>query len=264
MLPAVLTLTGIALVAAAGLGVAFLKFAVTVDPRIERVAEILPGANCGACGYAGCHQAAEAIVTENALVDICAPGGQEAAQQIAEFLGKEVSEMVAALAVAQCGGSEDKAVRLADYNGISDCRSALVSGTAGKACLFSCVGLGTCQRACPFGAIAMGSDGLPIVDPDRCTGCGICVDSCPRDILALVPRAHRVVVACRNQDAGRLVRGVCKAGCIACKACEKVCPVEAIKVVDGLAVIDYRLCDDCLACVEKCPTKCIIVLGKKS
>ena len=111
--------------------------------------------------------------------------------------------------------------------------------------------------SCPFGAIRM-EEGLPIVDPEKCTACGNCVAACPRKIISLRPCDFGVVVACSSRDAGAVVRKICPVGCIACKICVKQVP-EAFTVTDNLAAVDYAKTGiDCDAAIEKCPTKCIV------
>ncbi len=244
----------------AGLAWASRKFAVESDSRIDEIEEVLPGANCGGCGYPGCRGFAEAVVTGQAPVDGCPVGGSAVAERVAEIMGVKVEDTGKRLvALVRCGGGHAEAKQRAEYVGIEDCRAAtLVSGGA-KGCEYGCLGLASCVKACPFDAIAMGPNGLPIVDKAACTACGRCVVACPRDLIALVPDDMQVHVLCRSYHRGREVRENCQVGCIGCKACERVCEDDAIHVTDFLAEIDYTKCTNCGACAAKCPTKAIII-----
>lgn len=245
----------------AALALAARKFATESDPRVDRILESLPGANCGACGFAGCQNLASAIAGGKAPVNACPVGGQAVADKVAGIMGVEpVASLERKIARVMCGGTQDKAQTRFEYEGVQDCRAALLVSGGPKACMWGCLGFGTCVRACPFGALTMGPGGLPIVDEGKCTGCGKCVEACPRGIMELIPESRKVRIACRSCEKGAAVRKVCKVGCIACGICVKSCPQGAITLVDNLARIDYEKCDNCGVCVDKCPTKCIIML----
>ncbi|HHV62813.1 MAG TPA: RnfABCDGE type electron transport complex subunit B [Firmicutes bacterium] len=262
-LKAILSLAGLGAVFGIMLGLAAKKFAVESDPRIEKITGVLPGANCGGCGYPGCSGLASAIVGGSAPVDGCPVGGQAVADKIAGIMGiQAVHARERQVARVMCGGGADKASSRFAYIGIKDCRAAeLVSGGP-KACTFGCLGFGTCVKACPFGAIEMGSDGLPVIDEIKCTGCGKCIAACPRGIIALVPVSKRTHVLCRSHARGAEVRKVCKVGCIGCGICVKTCPNSAIVLEDNLARIIPDKCDNCGKCIEKCPTKCITMANE--
>ena len=258
MVKAILTLGGLGLIFGIFLGVAYRKFAVEKDPKAEEVLAVLPGANCGACGFPGCSGLAEAIAKGEAPANACKAGGASLAEIVAQVMGVEASAEDAKVARLMCRGGEEKAVRRAKYVGLTDCRSAKTVGSGGKACTFGCLGLGNCVRACPFGAMSMGADGLPVIDPEICTGCGVCVETCPQGVLSLVPAQNRVFVACSSTAPGREVRKTCQVGCIACRICERTCEHDAIHVENNLAKIDYSKCTNCGRCAEKCPQKIII------
>lgn len=259
MVEAILSLGGLGLLFGLLLGVAARKFAVEKDPKAIKIAEVLPGANCGACGFPGCSGLAAAIAKGEAPVNACKVGGAAVAAKVAEIMGvEETDARERQVAHLLCRGGRGVAVQRAKYEGLHDCRSAAAFGSGGKACTFGCVGLGNCVRACPFGALSMGPDGLPVVDEEKCTGCGICVKTCPKGVLTLVPEHAKVFVACSSTAPGREVRQVCKVGCIACRICEKTCEFDAIHVVDNLARIDYAKCTNCGRCAEKCPQKIIV------
>ncbi|MEA2063389.1 MAG: RnfABCDGE type electron transport complex subunit B [Gemmatimonadota bacterium] len=258
MLPAVLTLAVLGIIFGIGLGIAQRKFAVHKDPKVERVEELLPQANCGACGYPGCSQFAEAVVEDPSLLPKCIPG-QGVADSIAAVLGVEAGgDAVRQVARLVCRGSREKAREKYIYTGLEDCLAAMQMFGGPKECSFGCLGLGRCAAVCPFGAIVMSDDGLPEIDPDLCTGCGKCIEECPRDVLTLMAPESKVVVACCSTEKGKNVIKVCKVGCIGCGKCVKVCPQEAIKMANNLAVIDYDKCVDCGACVAACPTGAIV------
>lgn len=258
---AVLALAGIGVISVVLLGTAARKFQIELDPNVERILSALPGANCGACGNPSCFAAAEAIAGGTLPVDTCVAGGSRTAEAIAEILGQEAT-FSAVLSVRHCGGGSN-ARRAYEYAGLRSCASVakLAGGTI--ACTFGCFGFGDCAAACPFDAIRMDERGLPVIDPVKCTGCGICVRECPRGssaLLQLVPDASPVVVRCASREPVKDRRAACSKCCIACKKCEKECPTGAIVVVDGLAVLDPATCIACYTCVAVCPQDCIDVL----
>jgi electron transport complex protein RnfB len=257
MIYALASLTGLGILAAAGLSVASKVFHVDIDPRLEIVEGMLPGVNCGACGYPGCSGFAEGLISGEVEPTSCAPADKETVQKIAEYLGMEVTDTVRKVAVRRCGGGHGKVELQAKYEGVMDCRAAILVGGGSKACLYSCVGYGTCKSVCPFGAIVMGKDGLPVIITDKCTACNKCVVACPRDILALEPVTHEVHVRCSSKDIGSRVKKVCEVGCIACGICEKACPVDAITQENELARIDPDACVECGICASLCPMSTI-------
>ncbi|MFV1956456.1 MAG: RnfABCDGE type electron transport complex subunit B [bacterium] len=257
MLSAIVSITGLGFIAALGLGIASKKFHVDIDPRLETLESILPGLNCGACGYPGCAGFAEGLLAGSVGPADCAPGGQEVVDELSDFLGLEVVGVVKKVSVLKCGGGRSHAKVEAEYEGIRDCRAAVLLGGGGKSCRYSCVGFATCEFVCPFDAIKMSDEDLPIIDPDLCTSCGKCVEACPRDVLVLEPAVHKVIVRCYSPQPGKIVKSVCSVGCIGCGICEKVCPVDAITQEDNLAYIDPDACIECGICASKCPTDSI-------
>jgi len=235
------------------------KFAVEVDPRVEMIQSYLLGANCGACGYAGCSQYAEEVVAGRAPLSACSPGGSAVSQKIAELLGMEApsaeSRLVAQLVcVGDCETAKDKAT----YDGYRECKAALMFGGGAKACRFGCIGEGTCARSCPVEAITMSKTGLPVIDTAACISCGKCKNDCPRQVIEMVNAKTLHYVRCKSQDKGKQVREVCSRGCIACNRCVKECPVTAIRMENNLAIIDGFICNNCGTCVEVCPQKTIV------
>lgn len=252
MLSEFVSLAGIGLIASIGLGIAAKRFAVNEDPRLEKILEVLPGANCGACGYAGCSAFARAVLNEEVPVSGCLAGGESTALKVAEVLGKKVEKTERRVAVVACHGTKNYTRQRFVYQGIDDCRAAVNIGGGSKACPYGCLGLGSCQKVCPFGAITI-EDGLAVIDVEECVGCGLCVDECPRDIIHLVPKSASVQVLCSSHEAGKAVREFCDVGCIGCKRCESVCPFNAIAVKDNLAVINPDKCTSCGICIAVCP-----------
>lgn len=240
------------------LAIASVVFHVHQDERIGLIRAALPGANCGGCGYPGCDGYASGVVEDGAKTNLCSVGGAAVAAKVAEIMGVAAEASVPMRAFLKCKGTLQASPRAAIYDGVLDCRSAvIVPGGSPNECPFGCVGFGTCAKVCPFGAISMGADGLPKIDLDACVGCGVCVADCPKAVLALVPRSADVIVACASNWKGPMVRDVCSAGCIGCGVCAKVCPAEAITIERDLATIDQGKCVKCGRCAAKCPAKCI-------
>jgi electron transport complex protein RnfB len=261
---AVAVLGGLGVLFGLGLGIASRKFSVHVDPRVEQIEEMLPGASCGACGYAGCRRYAEAVVKGEADVAKCVPGGQAAANAIAGVLGVESPEMQRTVAKILCHGRRDVAVENYLYSGIADCRAAALLHGGSKGCEYGCLTLGTCARVCPFGAITHRGPGtIPYIDPNKCTSCGVCVKECPVNIIRLVPADAGVHVVCSSHAKAKDVKRVCEIGCIGCGACKRVCPVDAVSLEGNLATIIYDTCTECGLCIEKCPTNAIEGLLKE-
>jgi len=254
-----LALSGMAAIFGAILAFASRIFAVHRDPRVEKIAEILPGANCGACGYPGCQGFAEALVKgEVGEGAYCPPGGPDVMAKVAEILGVAAGEVVPMVAVVHCNGGRSNAVERLEYDGIEDCRAAILVGGSPKACIFGCLGLGTCSAVCPFDAVTLDDDRVVHIDREKCTGCGKCVEACPVNIIELVPMDMRVHVKCSSHDKGKRAKEVCKVACIGCQLCAKKCPHDAIHMEDDLAVIDYAKCQNCGVCAAVCPTGAIV------
>jgi len=232
------------------------KFKVETNPLVEEVVEVLPGVNCGACGFAGCADFAERVVDDNAALDGCPVGGFDVAKEIGGLLGKDVSEGEEMYPYIRCNGGVNCIDRF-DYNGIEDCTAVIMLSDGEKGCNYGCMGRGTCVRACPFGAITIGEDRLPRVNKNLCTSCGLCIESCPNDILTMAKETEKIHVRCLSHDKGKQVKAVCGFGCIGCKLCEKACEDDAIKVTKFLAEIDQEKCTACGKCIEKCPQNCI-------
>ena len=232
------------------------KFYVEVDDRVTRVRECLRGSNCGACGYAGCDAVAEAIVKGEARVGACPGNSTENIAKIAAILGKEAIDQDPQCAYVQCAGTCEATRAKAEYVGIQDCRSAVLSGLPYMSCEYGCLGLGSCVKVCPQGAISI-KDGIAVVNPRLCVGCGLCAKTCPKGIIGMHDRTTKVAVRCSNKDKGPAVKKACSAGCIGCGICAKQCEQGAITVENNLSRVDPEKCVGCGKCVEKCPTKSI-------
>ena len=255
---AVLVLVAIGAVCALVLVIASKYMAVPVDEKFPALRECLPGAGCGACGFAGCDGYAAALVEDPDMpLTLCAAGGNAAAQAIAAVLGKEAGEMVAQAAVVHCRGTCEVTSKKMDYHGIETCSAAkLLYGGAGQ-CTYGCMGLGDCAKVCQYGAICI-ENGIAHVDTRKCVGCGACTKVCPNHVISIQPVSAPVTVMCNNKDKGAVARKKCTAACIGCGMCMRNCPNGAIVVKDNLAVLDYDKCTGCGTCKEKCPAKCII------
>jgi electron transport complex protein RnfB len=254
---AIMVVGGLGLVAGAVLAVASEKFAVEVDPRVEKIEEALPGVNCGACGYPSCAGAAKEIVTGEAPINACVAGGEATMHQVAAVMGVEAESVTPSVAKIQCRGDIGIAKLQYEYHGIDDCRAAYILFNGAKSCAYGCLALGTCAKACPFDAIEHEFHRVPVVNYEKCTGCGMCVDACPRSLIDLYEAGYDVFVLCKSHDKGGSVKKICGVGCVSCGVCERSCPFNAITVQDGLAVIDHAKCKSCGLCVMSCPQKCI-------
>ncbi len=250
--------------AALGLILAFAGkvFAVKKDERIEQIVNLLPGANCGGCGYAGCAALAEAIVKGEAKPDACAGAEVESNIKIGEIMGVDTSNVVKLRAQVMCSGTHDFAHQKYLYEGVHDCIAAARLGGGDRLCPFGCLGLGTCVSVCKFDAIII-KDGVATVDYENCVGCGACANACPKHIISLIPWDSKHWVGCASRDKGPIVRKYCDVGCFACTLCVKNCPEKAISIVDNCAVIDYSKCTGCDKCVSVCPRHIIWSANKQ-
>lgn len=243
------------------------KFEVKVDPKVEQTLELLPGANCGACGYPGCAGFAKAIVSNKAKIPDCPVVSSENRDKIEKLLGKEndnsqSEKNVVKAALIKCNGLDSDEYKKFEYMGVADCQAAVLLQNGPWLCPHRCNGFGSCVEACPFDAITISDQKLPIIDEDKCTACGKCILACPKQLIELVDKEKTVHVKCNSTDKGSETRKVCKVGCIGCRLCEKACVYNAIKINDNLASINYSYCVECGACVVKCPQNTIIIEDK--
>jgi Na+-translocating ferredoxin:NAD+ oxidoreductase RNF subunit RnfB len=239
------------------------KFKVYEDPRIDAVEAVLPGANCGGCGYPGCRGFAEAFVKADDISEMfCPPGGNDTFAAAAKVVGKDAVAQDPMIAVVRCSGSPEQRPKTSIYNGAMSCKGATTLFSGDTGCQFGCLGLGDCVEVCKFDAIYIDKEtGLPVVSEEKCTACGACVKACPKFIIEMRkkgPKGKRIFVSCINKDKGGIAKKSCAVACIGCSKCVKVCPHDAIVLENFLAYIDYNKCKLCRKCVEECPTGAIL------
>lgn len=258
----IVSLVGLGVLSAIILYFVAQKFKVEEDPRIDDTEAMLPGANCGGCGFPGCRGLAEALVKADDISGMnCPVSNAEAMQSIAKYLGHEVAIQEPKIAVVRCNGTCENAPKTSNYVGAESCTIAhsLFSGNTG--CSFGCLGYGECVDACKFGAMYIDkSTGLPVIIEDKCVACGACIKACPRNIIELRNKGkqnRRIYVSCVNSDKGAVARKACSAACIGCGKCAKACPFDAITIENNLAYIDFNKCKLCRKCVAECPTNAI-------
>lgn len=266
LLSTILTLSLLGILAAVVLYFVAQKFKVEEDPRIDEVEKMLPGANCGGCGFAGCRGMADALVKNDDISALfCPVGGGDTMKGIAAYLGKAAPEKEPMVATVRCGGVCDKRPRTNTFDGAKSCAVASSLYVGETACAYGCLGYGDCVAACAFDAIHINPEtGIAEVDAEKCTACGACVKACPKKIIELRkkwPKGRAVYVGCVSKDKGAVVMKACKAGCIGCGKCEKVCAFGAITIENNLAYIDSQKCKLCRKCVNECPTGAIKLVG---
>jgi len=254
---AIVSIGGLGVLFGGFLGFASKIFYVEEDPKVGEIMGVLPGANCGGCGYPGCSGCATAIAEGKAPVNACPVGGAKVANKIAAIMGVEAGSAEPQVAFVKCNGTCENAKSNYNYEGISDCVFASQLANSGaKGCTYGCLGLGTCVSVCDFGALSI-VNGVAVVDEEKCVACGKCKKACPKGLIDFKPKSKITVVRCNSKDAGKVVMANCSTGCIGCKICEKNCKFEAIKVENNVAVIDYSKCKDCGLCAMKCPKHAI-------
>jgi Na+-translocating ferredoxin:NAD+ oxidoreductase RNF subunit RnfB len=258
ILLSVLILGGVGFTFAALITLTHKKFWVWEDPRIEGVVDLLPGTNCGACGQAGCHAFAEALIADKVQPATCTVMGADDVTDVADYLGVEAGEANKQVARLLCAGGANVAVQQADYIGLETCKAAAAVAGGGKGCTWGCLGLADCEVVCDFDAIYMNPWGLPVVIPDKCTACGDCVVACPVDLFVLMPLEQKLIVQCKSLLEGEEAEELCQVACNACGRCAADAP-EVIHMVNGLAVVDYSKNDLATpAAIERCPTSAIV------
>ena len=257
LVPVVLV-AAIGLIAGLGLSVASIVFAVPKDEKAEAIREVLPGANCGACGYSGCDGYAAALSKgETDVCNKCTPGGNDVAKQVAQIMGLEAGAVTPQVAAVMCCGNTCNVDTKLDYSGVHSCKIATQLFGGPKACVYGCIGFGDCVEVCPYEAIFI-CDGVARINPDKCRACQLCVKTCPRGLIDMFPLdTKKSAVLCVNHDKGANTRKQCKAGCIGCMKCQKACPTGAVTVENFCAKVDYSKCAGCGECHKVCPVGCI-------
>ena len=257
---AVAALGGLTLLLAVMLIIANKKLFVYEDPRIDIVEDMLPHANCGACGFPGCKPFAEALVKKKALPGKCTVSSDDGRQAIADFLGVSMGAEEKKVARLACAGGTNVAINRAQYVGVQSCQAAALVSGGGKGCFWGCLGHGDCETVCDFDAITMNEHGLPIVDPEKCTACGDCVEVCPKDLFSLQPVSRRLWVACKNLEHGEAVLEDCQVGCTACGKCAMDAPSDLITMKNNLPLINYAENHYTKVPIQRCPTGAIVWL----
>lgn len=264
ILSAVALVAVIGLLLGLGLAVASIVMAVPKDEKAEKIRECLPGANCGACGFSGCDGYASALSKgETDNTGLCSPGGNEASRKIADVLGVSAGEVEPQAAVVLCRGHNGTAKQKYEYIGVDSCRMAAQLYGGPKECEYGCIGLGDCLRACEYEAIHI-CDGVARINPVRCRACKMCVNTCPKGIIEMMPlNCVKAAVLCKNHDKGGETRKECTAGCIGCMKCVKACEHNAVTVTDFAASVDYSKCVGCGKCHQVCPVGAIDLMDMK-
>jgi Na+-translocating ferredoxin:NAD+ oxidoreductase subunit B len=248
----------IGLISAAVLTLAAKFMSVTVNEAVSQVYSVLPGANCGACGFAGCEEYARQLVDDKTVkANLCTPGGSEVSLKISTILGIDFESVAGKYAIVKCSGTLDKTDYIMDFRGLQSCSANKLFYRGRGSCFKACLGYGDCVLACNYDAISI-VNGVAVVDKCKCVGCGLCANRCPNQLIEIIPSSSRVFVGCSSTDTGAYTRKVCKAGCIACKKCEKACEAGAITIANNLATIDPAKCTNCGACITQCPVSVIL------
>lgn len=254
-------MAGVGLVFAGIIALAYWRLRVWEDPRINVVAAMLPGANCGACGFPGCHGFAEQAVIGAVQPAGCNVLNDDGAAAIAAYLGVSKGDANKRVARLLCAGGTNVSVQQADYRGLKTCAAASAVAGGGKACTWGCLGYGDCGVSCEFGAITMSKFGLPVVDVDLCTACGDCVDACPKGLFQILPLDQHLLVQCRSQLEGDGVLASCSVGCTTCNRCVVDAAPGLVTIERGVAVVHYEQNAQASPdAIRRCPTGAIVWL----
>ncbi len=260
---AIAALGGLTLLLALILIIANRRLYVYEDPRIDVVEDLLPHANCGACGFPGCRPFAEALVSGSVLPGKCTVSSEEGREEIATYLGVELGSEEKLVARLACAGGTNVARNMASYKGLETCRAASLVSGGGKGCFWGCLGFGDCMEVCDFEAIHMDEHHLPVVDTELCTACGDCVEICPKDLFSLHPVSHQLWVACKNLEHGDEILEDCQVACTACGRCAMDAKGDLIVMEHNLPVIDYSGDHKTMDPIQRCPTGAIVWLDPK-
>lgn len=241
------------------LTIIYSKFKVEENPLFLQIVSLLPNANCGGCGFAGCNDFAKNLIEGKISPEKCVMITKDALTEVCKILNIEKKEGIKLVARICCYGGVN-AKKKFEYESIKTCHALNIIFDTNYECIYGCLGKGDCVRVCPVKAIQMKDNGLPEINFEKCIGCGRCVEICPKKIIKLIPIDKEVYVSCSSQDKGSIVIKICQSGCIGCGKCEKICPQKAIKIENNLPIINYERCDNCKKCVEECPRKIIFTL----
>ena len=159
MIAAIASLTSLGLLLGWLLGLASRYLKVEGNPVVENIEALLPGSQCGQCGFPGCSPAARALADGEAPVTLCPPGGRALAEQLAGLLGVSI-----------------------DLSGMGDKAPAVAHVHENL-----CVGCTKCFKRCPTDAIIGGPKMIHAVFPDACTGCEKCFEVCPTECIEMRP-----------------------------------------------------------------------------
>jgi len=252
----ILIFTSIGLISAVSLVIISIVMNIPKDEKLKKVLEILPGANCGACGFSGCESYAKALVSSKAEVGLCSPGGESVSQKLSKILKTEENFTSPKKAIVRCCTNNNVKNSNLQYQGLKSCAAICTLASGTNSCDFGCLGFGDCVSVCQYGAISI-KNGIAIVDQNKCVGCENCVKACPKNLIVLTDSKKQAINFCINTDNGALTRKVCTEGCIGCAMCVKVCKEGAISMKQGVAVIDKDKCIACGKCVQVCKIGCI-------
>lgn len=254
-------LLGLTVVLAVLLAAANSWLKVYEDPRIDAVSSMLPNNNCGACGLPGCRAFAEKVVAGEIQPVGCTVGGAVTAKRIAEYLGVDAGRAVKRTARLLCAGGTNVAIQMAQYQGHPSCRAAAAVSGGGKGCRYGCLGFGDCRAVCDFDAITMSRTGLPIIDAEKCTACGDCIDVCPKRVLELYPVEQRLIVQCKSELDGDEILELCKVACTGCGRCVADAPEGLLRMRNNLPVFNPDLMAvQSAGAIRRCPTGAIVWL----
>lgn len=256
LLVPILILTSIGLIAAVCLVIISNIMDVPKDEKLEQILEVLPGANCGACGFSGCEGYAKALALGKAEIGLCSPGGKDVSQKLSEILKVEGNFTTPKKAIIRCCTSNNIKNTDLQYQGLKSCAAVSTMSTSSNPCDFGCIGFGDCAKVCQYGAISL-KDGVAKIDPQKCVGCSKCVKTCPKNLITLTDDKKQAINFCMNTDKGMFTRKACLEGCIGCMMCIKACPEGAISMNQSLAVVDKDKCIGCGKCVAACKIGCI-------
>ncbi len=222
----------------------------------EQILEILPGANCGACGFSSCEEYAKALANKKSRIGLCLPGGEKVSLKLTKLLKQKEIDYKKRFAHVKCRGSLESTSKIAEFINIKTCAAANMLYAGGGKCSYGCLGFGDCINACEYGAISL-KNGVSYIDRVKCVGCGKCIEVCPKNIIVLLDHQNQAIVCCSNEDKGAVSKLACSVSCVACRMCEKTCHLGAIYIKNNLASVDKENCIACGKCREVCPRGCI-------